>query len=313
MQFNINNRVGARFKLIAHKGDGVPVRETDWFNNLVLDAGLDRMSAGPWINRCSVGTGNSTPIPTQTTLDNVKATTTVRKATSSSYVTTGEPYFWYRFTWSFGIGVAAGNISELGLGWTNSNLWNRALVKDGAGQPTTITVLADEYLDVISEVRLYPQQHLSGSFDLRDKNNQIISTHSYTGIPLFGRAGSSSDLAGQVPYFALISIGGSSIANVYEGVIGGSVTTPPTGISYVASPEATSFPNPRTLRGSIQCALSEANSSAGHRSFAVDVGMHLLTYQSWGYQWQIDPPITKNSSQVLTYVLELSWDRYEGP
>ena len=62
MQVNMHSQIGARFKLIAHKGDGVPTTETEWFNNIVLDAGLARMSVGTWISRCCVGTGNTKPV-----------------------------------------------------------------------------------------------------------------------------------------------------------------------------------------------------------------------------------------------------------
>jgi hypothetical protein len=71
-------------------------------------------------------------------------------------------------TWRFGEGIAAGNIAEVGLGWGNATLWNRARIKDAQGKPTVITVFADEYLDVVSEIRVYPAQSLEGSFNLLD-------------------------------------------------------------------------------------------------------------------------------------------------
>lgn len=116
--------------------------------------------SGCWIDRCCVGTGNSNSVVTQTSLDTFKASTTTTQGAIEAgiQVTTLPYYMWLRSTYRFGEGVAAGNISEIGLGWANANLWNRALVKDSNGNPTTITVLADEYLDVITEIRVYPQE-----------------------------------------------------------------------------------------------------------------------------------------------------------
>lgn len=63
MNVQINNSVGARFKLVARKASTEEItRETEWFKNIVLDAGLNQMSVGTWIDRVRVGSGNSTPV-----------------------------------------------------------------------------------------------------------------------------------------------------------------------------------------------------------------------------------------------------------
>ena len=46
MQVNMHSQIGARFKLVAHKGDGVPTKETDWFNNIVLNVSAKLFSFG---------------------------------------------------------------------------------------------------------------------------------------------------------------------------------------------------------------------------------------------------------------------------
>ena len=66
MNFQMKNEVGARFKLVARKASNEEItRESEWFSNIVLDAGLTRMGGGAWIVCCRVGSGNSTPIPPQ--------------------------------------------------------------------------------------------------------------------------------------------------------------------------------------------------------------------------------------------------------
>ena len=127
------------------------------------------------------------------------------------------PYYrWAKVTWRFGQGVAAGNISEVGLGWGNSNLWNRALIKDANGNPTTITVLSDEYLDVVSEIRDYPTLSSSGSFNLLDKTGAIINTYTVLGSPYLQQSSTT---------FQKI---GADYLYVYSGVKNDAVTSAPT-------------------------------------------------------------------------------------
>lgn len=303
MQINIHNKVGARFKLIVHKGDGVAVRETDWFHNTVLDAGLARMSAGTWIDRCCVGAGNSTPSSTQVALDSFIASTVSRFSSSAGVQTTTQPF--YRFAkvvWRFGEGVAAGNLSEIGLGWGNENLWNRALIKDIDGNPTTITVLTDEYLDVISEVRDYPALSSSGQFNLLDKTGALISTHTYTARPHIATVGE---------VFNRISTIGQ--CRFYSGGKGDNVTQYPPGVYKGNSSQSNSSnPTSTSLRSTFNLGLTELNVS--HETVMVDSVEGLLGSTSnggAGYVFEITPPIVKKDTQIMTYTFEISWGRYE--
>lgn len=197
MNFQSSMQVGALFKLIVHKGNPEqPTKETPMFHNLVLDAGLDRLSVGSAIGRVCVGSGNSTPVVTQTSLDAFIASTTTTQGSDAGgkQIITEPYYYWARRTYRFGEGVAAGNLSEIGLGWTNTNLFNRALIKDASGNPTTITVLADEFLDVVVELRFYPQRNFTGNFNLLDKLGAVISTHTVEGSCWLGSESSNFEL-----------------------------------------------------------------------------------------------------------------------
>lgn len=303
MQINIHNKVGARFKLIVHKGDGVAVRETDWFHNTVLDAGLARMSAGTWIDRCCVGAGNSTPSSTQVALDSFIASTVSRFSSSAGVQTTTQPF--YRFAkvvWRFGEGVAAGNLSEIGLGWGNENLWNRALIKDIDGNPTTITVLTDEYLDVISEVRDYPALSSSGQFNLLDKTGALISTHTYTARPFISYASA---------IFSRVYTAGQ--CRFYGGGKGDNVTQyPPGEFKGYTSSSSPSNPTNTSLRVVYALGLTELNTS--HDTFMISDVHGLVGDTSSGgagYVFEITPPIVKKDTQIMTYTFEISWGRYE--
>ncbi|MEG2263009.1 MAG: hypothetical protein RSC68_01400 [Acinetobacter sp.] len=307
MNFQANVQVGALFKLIVHKGNPEqPSKETPMFHNLVLDAGLDRLSVGSAIDRVCVGSGNSAPIISQTKLDAFVASTTTTQGyeVGIRQVTTEPYYYGGRIIYRFGEGVAAGNLSELGLGWANTNLFNRALIKDANGNPTTITVLADEFLDVVVEIRVYPQRSFTGSFNLLDKLGAVISTHSVDGSCLIGVDG-SFQLGGPV------SLGdwGSNALLVYSGNRGDSVIQDP--LTYIGSSSGIvkTYPTPRSCKGVANFGLTVANGI--HQSFRVAVQFLGSRYISTlGYKWQITPPIQKNNKQEIQYSFTLNWDRY---
>ena len=145
-----------RFKFIIRDGESMVVtRETPWMPNLILDAGLNRLGTGGIASWCQVGTSSAAVSAGQTTLvARIASTSTVNTYTQGASPTA--PYYsWHSKTFRFAVGVAAGNISEVGIGWANvGSLWSRALTVDGGGIPTTITVLPSEVLDVVYELRV---------------------------------------------------------------------------------------------------------------------------------------------------------------
>lgn len=320
MRFNANFQVGAVFKCIVKKSETDEiVRETGEFSNIVLNSGITQMLSNVWIDRCCVGSGNSTPTVTQTALDNfIASTTTTSPGTSSlgGMQVAEEPYYWYgRSTWRFAVGVATGNLSEIGLGWGNANLWNRALIKDNNGTPTTITVLSDEYLDVFCEVRVYPSTS-SGSFDVIDKFNNIVSTHTYSAMPCLRV--SDSNFGGAAWNASAITLGNqTSLSGFFigSGVMPTGVTTP---ISSSATKQAQKTVSMHTITAKGNFSGTEANFS--HRSFQAAIhGLMCLSRsssgsnvnQTLGYKWQIDPPIVKTSDMILTYSVTLTISNYE--
>ena len=301
MNVQINNSVGARFKLVARKASTEEItRETDWFKNIVLDTGLNQMSVGTWIDRVRVGSGNSTPVASQTQLDNTIASTNTILSGSDSVKkqTTTSPYYVAaKRTYRFGEGVATGNISEVGCGWgTGLALWNRALVKDLNGNPTTITVLSDEFLDVIIEVRYYPTQSFSGSFNLLNKTGQIVSSHTYTGLPQFNEG-----------YVTFDKFRGYS-TDLYSGSMNNTTTSPSSILGSVNT--SSTYPSPKTLtctnnfqlataNGSIRTILQNFNTISGSNTWSA-------------YKFEINPPIVKTNQMALSFTFSISWNRYEG-
>ena len=198
------------------------------------------------------------------------------------------------------------NISEVGLASNYSNtttyyLCTRALIKDSQGNPTTITVLSGEILEVYYK--------LWSVFDTTDKTGQIN---------VLDGAGN------QVAYnykARLMKVGNTSYTSyvnslsrdwkkqyLYSGDLV-AITGTPSGELYSSGSLQVS---PYVL-GSYKSVYSfEVATSVGNgkiRTYALEV---------LGY-WQIrfgsvadDSPITKTSTQSLTIPVEVSWGRYEG-
>ncbi|WP_180072229.1 hypothetical protein [Acinetobacter sp. YH12200] len=309
MNFTTRNEIGARFKLIARKKDGSIARETDWFLNKVLASGLAQMSVGTWINRCCVGSGNSTPTSSQTSLDTLVASTTSFLTDVGVSHTTSPIYFGARRTWRFGEGVAAGNISEVGMGWSDAAMWNRALIRDILGNPTTITVLSDEFLDVVAEIRVYPPEIQSGSFNVTDKSGAVLEAHSYECIPLIPSPGTFS-----AQKITAESLSNGAVATLHSSGIQ-TITTGPSQPSHgVQAPQTTqNNPTPNSLGLTFSLRLSDAVMSIK----SIRVGFSLLSsaYSAGGaigYQLEISPPFNKTNLMTVNIKLNLTWSEYTG-
>lgn len=316
MNFNSTCRLGAIFKLVVKKGgtDEV-VRETPEFHNLVLDSGLKRMNEGTWISGCSVGTGTSTPIVSQTSLDTFKARTTHLLDSSISGIQIDiEPYYYFaKSTWRFETGAVVGEITEVGLDWSNNNLWNRALIKDVLGNPTSLTVAADEYLDVKAEVRVYPSNS-AGTFNVEDPQGNILSTHTYTTSWRY----LVSQYEGAYWGAGLLNLGNPNGINgfgISSYTVPQNLTDAIPGINkyHLTSSEITRNLDNNSFTVNKIIKSDEAN--INHASLLIPIcGLMTWTYEysykEIGFRVGIDPPIVKTSDDILTYSITISWDRY---
>lgn len=153
-------RIGVEgyYRLLVGKPGCAPRVDTGWFRNLITDAGENQLGTMNVLSNIHVGTGTNAPANGDTTLQTWLAShsTSVDSQTAQA----SAPYYGSKVVkCRFDPGEATGNISELGVangGTSVSTLFSRARVLDGGGSPTTITVLADEYLDVYYELRYKP-------------------------------------------------------------------------------------------------------------------------------------------------------------
>lgn len=156
------------FRLQIRRPDGRVRWDSGFFANKVLDSGRNNMATqANWLSDCQVGTSSVTPTAVQTGLVEFVAGTDVIESIQSGSNGVA-PYFgWKRITFRFAQGAALGNLSEVGVGWdkvAGANLVSRALIIDPVTQnPTTVSLLPDEVLDVTYEFRYYaPEEDIYG-------------------------------------------------------------------------------------------------------------------------------------------------------
>lgn len=300
----INIGLSGHFKLIAVNADSGEERVVaDWFDNLITNIGLNRIGTDSYGGYCFVGSGSTAPTVNDQVLATFVAETSNQIATEFGAATTAPYYGWERVKYRFEQGAAAGNISEIGVGWLDSSggwpypkkLFSRTLVKDGGGNPTTVTILPSEYLDVIHEVRMYaPTADVTGQITISGVVHDYIL-----------RACNVTN--GQLGYWRP-NRGNGVVPGTYAGVWAhpgdiGDVTGSPTGyesISVTSQPYVNNS-NERLL--TLVAGLDIANFAGGIRCLSfggINTGM---------WQIQFTPKIAKNNTKVLNVTFKVTWAR----
>lgn len=296
----IRPRLCGFFKLEAIRLDGTVRPLTGWFPNLITDVGLNRIGTGSYLNACHVGTNNTAPSVANTTLAGYRAGTTSVVGSSDGGVSTPAYYGWKRKTFRFGIGAASGNLSEVGMATAAANggstiLFSRALILDEFGDPTTVTVLTDEILDVTYELRLYPplvDVEQTASITGSDSHDVITRAASVPGHHWYNFLGNG----------ATFDPSGGTSMQARSGEIG-AITGGPSGTSGNSSTSFTlAYGNNNLYRdGGANWALHQGN-VGGIRSVA--------WYTSLGaYQTRFDPVINKTATKTLNLVFRIAWAR----
>ena len=159
--------VSGHFTLIVRKADalGEPIPGTERvvaeFQNLITNTGLDYLCSGDMsAQNCQVGSGTNAPANTDSTLQTYIARTASIFSALAITANSSPPYYTSLVhSFRFSVGVATGTLTEIGMGTSSGSaggLLSRALILDVLGDPTAITVLSTEILDIIYTLRIYP-------------------------------------------------------------------------------------------------------------------------------------------------------------
>lgn len=271
----------------------------DWFPNLITDIGLNRIGQGNIHDRCMVGAGSSLPSVLDTSLQTQVAVTTTVQSVTHGTVSTLPYYGWARTTYRFSMGAAAGNLSEVGVGWADNGVFSRSLILDGSGNPTTITILSNEFLDVTYELRCYSPTDDS-IFNINLAGQMYVCTV---------RAANATSDVWSPRFNNAVSLSGSFNTHVYSGVIG-PVTGAPSGSS--TSVTATTIPydnNSLTRRGYGVFGLEQANYAGGIQSARFVSRTRSSGYGIGAYQIGFSPAIPKDNTRTFRLDFGISWAR----
>lgn len=306
MKLNLHAQVAGRYKLVKHKvredGTLYNTEVVADFPNLITDSGLDRLAAGSIgqaTNMCWVGSGNSAPTVADTALEAPIAATT--NVTSSSGNNSGPPdYYSYGIkVFRFSTGAAAGNISEVGVGPSGGNLFSRALVLDSGGNPTSITVLADEVLDVVYELRVYKL------YDDVPWGPITIDGVDYSGIIRPCDVDSNS-----AAFFTTLLGGSGAYLHVYNGNIG-TITGQPSGATVGMAGTPAPYVSGTFYRDiTFSAGLTQLNLSGGISALMLEMFTNAANVPVM-HQISVSPALPKDNTKVMSITFRVHWGRYE--
>ena len=310
-----HNGVAGWYKIEAFRVDGhgneVPGSRrvaADWFPNLITNAGLDLLGttgSSPVYGYCRVGSGNTAPAFTDTALVAQIAVSSTQQADTYGVNRTGTFYGWHRRTTRFIAGAATGTLAEVGVSAATAGpIFSRALILDGGGSPTTITVLADEVLDVTYELRVYPT--------LTDATGSVViagTTYTWTARALTN-AVYDTRWAQYLGYGVAFNQAQGSISSYGPQAMadlpaqGSTPTLPVSGTSMNAQAYTTGSYQ-RSFRMDFD--LNDGNVAGGIGAFFAASE----TFQFAGaWAWGVSPKLPKTSAFKATFTVRMSWGRY---
>lgn len=247
------------------------------------------------LSECRVGSGSTPPNIADTALVSQVAKTSTRVSTLNGAASVA-PYFgWSRITYRFATGVATGNLSEVAVGWA-TGLFSRALILDPGGTPATISVAADEALDVVYELRCYiPTSDGSGTVNIGGVNYNWTSRASQA----------TSDIWWAAPYGPYVNF---ARVFFYTGPMG-PITGQPSGSSTaLPGTRAAYTPGSYKIATTVSAGLAQGNVAGGIKSILFDNGGYLGAGTGI-YQLEFDNPIPKDNTKMFSLTVEVSWAR----
>lgn len=295
-----NLTMRGRYRLTVRDRHGDAKRGTDWFPNIILNSGLNRWGSGGVISGAAIGTGSSTPDATQTGLDAQSTWTTTAGTGHNTVSASGvSPYFNSRIhVYRTALGALNGNYSEVGVGWATGQMFSRALILDGLGNPTTISVASDEQLDIEYELQVFPP--------LTD----VVGTITIAGmgdVDIVGRAANVNATSTSQGWGVLSSVAPSLIASgsLAMNAALSVVTALPSGQVGAATSATTDAYSPGSLQrtGFVSYGTTGGNPAGG-------VNLSLAAWNGFScFQYSYSPTIPKNSTKTLVLNYRVSWAR----
>ena len=313
MQVGLHGEV----KVIVKRADGTVRLDTGFFPNVITNLGLDAIGNDQNLFRfCAVGGGNSTPLNTNTKLDNfLRAGSQISSESKYDYDPVRDTEFYkcsrtvgYRFT-----GLDNKNISEVGLVSNDDpgqhSAYTRTLIKNSSGNPTVITVLSGEILEL--------QYRLWQVFDLKDKDQVVTAMIDGVEVPVNVKirlAGVGGTQLGNTWSYAVavgqgIAYNGGNYARFGTGEIG-EITGDISGHTddYIDKDWEAYQPSTYKRKFYVNNSITDVVIPIRSFLFYTRLGVYQVRFGTVGG----DLPIDKTNQDILQLGFEMSWGRYEG-
>lgn len=307
-----------RFEFVVSGGQRGEVKLAE-MNNNITDIGLDRLGVagiGEW---CFVGAGNRPASDGDTSLESNTSESNIAHAWNTFYEPGPPPRSAIIKTYRFAKGTATGTHSEVGIGWKETidnkltpRLWSRALIKDSNGDPLSITVLADEVLDVIYTLYMYLDLTDDVKYFMYKGVNRKATTrfHNVTRHAFMYSVLHRGLSTGTATGYQTCRFGGG------ESVLGDVYTDPtfrPNIVGSYAGKKLSVYVNGSRER-EISWTVPDTNYTSDNK-----IGVFVCTpHHSEGYQGGtlevktlFEPPLEKDYTEEFTYTGKISWGRYE--
>lgn len=309
-------KIRGEFLLSVVNAETGAIRLQRKFDNMITDNGLKYAMnyTGGNGGYFAVSNGNTPPSASDITMSGSMNIRTGDVGLIGNAVSLGSPTYGFKVSKSarYAAGAINATISEIGF-FNAGGLWSRQLILDDQGNPSTITVLQNEYLDVTYTLYMYP--------NLNDLHFQfVMNGQTYTCVSRIAKAAS----AGATAFVNNFSYSGVCIPGYQTGGGGaletqtlGSITGQPAGqvynanygtISTRAEPYDTSEPFSRKYR--LDVALNNLNVPGGIGSILIcDQG----NLAHWWHQISFAPKLPKDENTTMTLIFSDTISRYSAP
>lgn len=313
MSEELGMKIGLRgeYRLVLNGGTD---RESDsgWMPNLITNNGMDGLASAitDRVSYCSVGTGSSTPVGTQSSLDAFLASFYYPPV--GTQTNSGSPNYTSSVTksYAFAQGAVVGTITELGVGNAagGTGLFSRCLIVDGTGAPTGLPVTAFDQLTVFYRLNFIPQlTDISGNVTLAGTSYAYTARICYAGTwgnNFMYLLGGSYPL----PVATTGTLGSVNIANCFPaGSTLGAITSIPSGSpAYGLSSSAQAGYSAGTYYDDVTFNWGTTNGN-------VTGGIGCIRFSTdclqGGYQYQFTPAIPKDNTMTMSLTFRVSWAR----
>lgn len=293
MKIPIPIELTGEYRLQCVRPDGTVRHDTGWFPNLIVAGGLEAMATQDW-DRVQLGSGGTTPSPSDTGLESPVGQVGTRQPGTDVRREASAPHYVARGAWTMQVPSYEGELREVGLLASDNTLVSRALILDGEGFPTTVEALSDDTLLVTYQIR----QHVPTSFSevtVTDAG-QAATQHA---VLISAASASSTDWCMDGKNLS----SGTPTVRAWDGPLGG-IEQLPSGTSMSASSTSRNG-YPGGVSAQAEWDYNYGNYPGGIESISVEDN----TYR---FQLEFDPPIMKTDRDILTFETVVSYQQVGG-